>query len=210
MFAYLLILGSVKPNIGHSEAAAGVSAVIKISLMMHHGVIPPMANFTVPNPDIPFEEYHMVIPRTALKWQPNEDGKYLAGTSGLGFGGANGHLIYGSAPKQTTKQLPEEIMNNARILFLSAPTEKGLEDHAKAWQLFLKDLSDDRHLYDVLATAYLRSQHYNHRLTVVSDGKAEMIEKIESYITGKVLSGISSGVKDTSSVPSLCFVFTGI
>ncbi|WP_213992195.1 type I polyketide synthase [Sodalis sp. dw_96] len=87
-----LIVGSVKANIGHCEAASGVAGLIKILLAMHDGEIPSQANFHHPNPHIDLAELGITIPRQRVPWPAGSRGR-LAALSSFGFGGTNAHAI---------------------------------------------------------------------------------------------------------------------
>ena len=89
-----LVVGSVKTNIGHLEAAAGIAGLIKAVLAVHHGRIPAHLNFTDPNPHVPWDELPVVIPTEAMAWP----GRRVAGVSSFGFGGTNAHVVLEAAP----------------------------------------------------------------------------------------------------------------
>ncbi|MCB1921106.1 MAG: SDR family NAD(P)-dependent oxidoreductase, partial [Candidatus Competibacteraceae bacterium] len=92
-----LIVGSVKTNLGHLEAAAGVAGLIKAVLCVERGVIPPHLNFTALNPEIDPEPARLVIPTQPMTWE-GVDGRRIAGVSAFGFGGANAHLVLEAPP----------------------------------------------------------------------------------------------------------------
>ncbi|QNP65824.1 type I polyketide synthase [Streptomyces genisteinicus] len=85
-----LLVGSVKTNIGHLDAAAGVLGLIKAALAVRHGVLPASLNHTTPNPDIPLERWKLRVTTEAGPWP---EGPRLAGVSSFGIGGANCHLV---------------------------------------------------------------------------------------------------------------------
>ncbi|GJP94927.1 polyketide synthase [Aspergillus niger] len=88
-------IGSVKPNLGHSEGASGVSSVIKAVLALENMTIPPNINFSTPNPKIPFQEANMEVPIDPMTWP---SGKPLrVSVNSFGIGGANAHAILESA-----------------------------------------------------------------------------------------------------------------
>ncbi|NBD34623.1 MAG: hypothetical protein GVY30_01335, partial [Chloroflexi bacterium] len=91
------ILGSVKTNIGHGEAAAGIAGVIKAVLAIQHDIIPPNLHFEEPNPLIPFDELPFVVPQLLTPW-PRPDTPKLIGVSGFGFGGTNAHVVLSEPP----------------------------------------------------------------------------------------------------------------
>jgi acyl transferase domain-containing protein len=90
-------IGSVKTNIGHLEAGAGIASLIKVALALHHRRIPAHLHFQQANPAIDWEGLHLRIPRVAHDWQST--GKRLAGINGFGYGGANAHVIVEQAPQ---------------------------------------------------------------------------------------------------------------
>lgn len=90
-----LLLGAVKTNIGHLEAAAGVAGFIKTALALYHRTIPPNLHFERPNPHIDFETWRLAVPTSARAWPRRESGAAYAGVSGFGFGGTNCHVVLG-------------------------------------------------------------------------------------------------------------------
>jgi acyl-CoA synthetase (AMP-forming)/AMP-acid ligase II/3-oxoacyl-(acyl-carrier-protein) synthase/acyl carrier protein len=85
-----LALGSVKTNIGHLEAAAGIAGFIKAVLAVRHGLIPPHLNLGRPNPHIDWDAAPLTVPVEPFAW---EDGRRVAGVSSFGFGGTNAHAV---------------------------------------------------------------------------------------------------------------------
>ena len=92
-----LLIGSVKTNLGHLEAAAGVAGFIKTVLALYHGRIPQSINFEVPNPHIPFAELRLKVVDAAQVW-PSVGRARRAGVSSFGFGGTNAHVVVEQAP----------------------------------------------------------------------------------------------------------------
>lgn len=88
-----LLIGSVKTNIGHLEAAAGVAAIIKVLLSMQHEIIPQHLNFQTPSPEIPWDRLPLKVVSSAMKWPDKEARPKRAGISGFGWSGTNAHLI---------------------------------------------------------------------------------------------------------------------
>ncbi len=90
------VIGSVKANLGHLEAAAGIAGLIKTALSLHQRTIPPSLHFESPNPHIPFHQLRLRVPRQAEAWPGSQPGR--AGVSAFGFGGTNAHLVLEEAP----------------------------------------------------------------------------------------------------------------
>ena len=96
-----LKVGSVKANIGHLEAAAGMAGLIKLILCFHHQVIPKQRHFVTPNPHIDWGATNISVPRHAIEWPKLKQQRYGA-ISSFGFGGTNAHLILQDEPYVTT------------------------------------------------------------------------------------------------------------
>ena len=121
-------VGSVKGNIGHLDAAAGVVGVIKTALMLQHAKIPPVANFRTENPKFDFAASPFHVPRQMQDWQPEAaDGTSRAlrraGVSSFGVGGTNVHVVLEEAPLRA----PASVDDGPHILPISARTPEALE-----------------------------------------------------------------------------------
>ncbi|UNI24086.1 Type I Iterative PKS [Purpureocillium takamizusanense] len=91
-----VLVGSVKPNVGHLEGAAGVAGLIKGVMVLEHGRIPPNINFEKGNPDIDFEAWKVKVPQAVLDWPVA--GVRRVSVNSFGFGGTNAHVIMDEAP----------------------------------------------------------------------------------------------------------------
>jgi acyl transferase domain-containing protein/acyl carrier protein len=115
-------IGSVKTNIGHADAAAGIAGLIKTILMLHHKKIPPSLHFDQPNPNIDFDNSPFYVPTRLLDWKVDGFPR-RAGVSSFGIGGTNVHAVLEEAP-------PTEDAGPSRpwqLLVLSAQTGSALE-----------------------------------------------------------------------------------
>ena len=92
------LIGSVKTNIGHLEAAAGIAGLIKTALAIERRTIPASLNFETPNPEIPLEELKLRINTQTEPW-PDNGHPARAGINSFGFGGTNAHVVLQEAPK---------------------------------------------------------------------------------------------------------------
>lgn len=92
-----IVVGSIKPNIGHLEGAAGIAGLIKGVLTLEHGKIPPNINFERGNPDIDFEEWKVTVPKKLMDWP--KSGLRRVSVNCFGFGGTNAHVIMDEAPE---------------------------------------------------------------------------------------------------------------
>ena len=126
-------IGSIKANLGHSFAAAGVTALIKALLMLRHRRFVPQIHFSTLHREIPFPGSPFTIPTSAEPWEPREATPRRVAISGVGFSGTNAHLVLGEAPAEPA--LPPGA-GEALWLVLSAPDEEGLRRRAEdllAW-----------------------------------------------------------------------------
>ena len=142
-------LGSVKTNIGHLEAAAGMAGLIKVVLCLQHQEIPPNLHFKTLNPYISLADTAFAIPTQAQPWRtkPPKSGengveRRLAGISSFGFGGTNSHLILSEAPvtvKNNQQNGQKLIERPWHLLTLSAKNEEALKALVRCYQKYLAD-----------------------------------------------------------------------
>ncbi|SOJ57977.1 Phthiocerol synthesis polyketide synthase type I PpsA [Mycobacterium simulans] len=134
------LLGAVKTNIGHLEAAAGVASMAKVVLALQHDKLPPSINFAAPSPYIDFDAMRLKVIDTATDW-PRYGGYALAGVSSFGFGGANAHLV-------VREVLPRDVIEREPEPQTVAPaepveTEAGaLESHALRFDEYGEIITD--------------------------------------------------------------------
>ena len=126
------IVGSVKTNIGHLEAAAGVAGLIKTTLCLERGAIPPNLHFQTPNPNIPFDDLRLRVP-TALEPFPDQAGApVLAGVNSFGFGGTNAHVVLQAPPAPAAPSSAAPAGERPHLLTLSARSPEALRAAAGA------------------------------------------------------------------------------
>ncbi|SHN29555.1 type I polyketide synthase [Cryptosporangium aurantiacum] len=126
-----LLIGSVKTNLGHLEAAAGVAGLIKVVLAMVNHRIPASLHYTAPNPHIPFEDARLAVADRSLPW-PRYAGVARAGVSAFGFGGTNAHVVLEEHPTAPPPRSRRRETEPVVSLPLSAPTPERLRTAAGA------------------------------------------------------------------------------
>ncbi len=134
-------IGSVKTNVGHLEAAAGVAGLIKATLALHHGEIPASLHFEEPNPHVPWETIPVRVADHVEPF-PGTAGARLAGVSSFGFTGTNVHVILGEAPERGVSLAAKEGDDTARLLKLSARTPAALDALVSAVSERLRGMAD--------------------------------------------------------------------
>ncbi len=203
------LIGSVKTNIGHLEAAAGVAGLIKVALALQHKVIPPSLNFVEPNPEIPFDSLPVRVAQTLTPW-PANGGRAVAGVSSFGMGGTNAHAVLTEAPqvRPTGRSAaePGPAPDRAELLPLSARSPEALAALADRYE---SALASGVRLVDLCYTAGAHRGHLEHRLSVVADSPAAMSESLAAYRQGQSRPGISVGQWRPGQRPDVVFVFPG-
>jgi acyl transferase domain-containing protein/tryptophanase/acyl carrier protein len=198
-------IGSIKTNIGHLEAAAGIVGVTKVLLQMKHRQLVPSLHSSELNGFIDFEHSPFYVVQKLEDWKAKEvDGVRLplrAGISSFGAGGANAHVILESyEPVEPVK--PEAAHPPEQIFPLSARNEDQLRDTAARLAEFLQQNGVD--LTDAAHTLQHGRRSFEHRLAVIAETKAELIEKLTRFIDGKKDEDVAVGqVKLAESVTRL-------
>ncbi|PAY17352.1 polyketide synthase [Rhodopirellula sp. SM50] len=202
-------IGSVKTNIGHLEAGAGIASVIKVALSLKHQTIPAHLNFETPNPDIQFDANGLRVPRSTEPWDC--DGPRLAGINGFGYGGANAHVILGQPPQEVPKRIAPAVDTPPLMLPISAHDKTALAETASR----LADWLDqgDVCLADVVATAARRRTHHDWRSVVVGRDRRDWVRQLRD-IAGDCESHaqrvhLNSHGQDAPSTPPIAFVCSG-
>ena len=191
-------VGSVKPNVGHLDAAAGVSSLIKTVMSLKNRQIAPTINYEQPNPKIDFENSPFFV-NTVLRPWPADGAPRRAGVSSFGFGGTNAHVIVEEAPEPK----PSGPARSQQVLLLSAKTETALE--AAAARL-AEHLIEHRqaNLADVAYTLTVGRRVFKHRRAVVCGTVAEAIDALQGGDARRVFTGEATG-----NERSVVFMFPG-
>jgi amino acid adenylation domain-containing protein len=203
-----LIVGSAKTNVGHLEAGAGVTGLIKAALMLRERRIPPSLHLERPNPRIRFAELGIRVPTELEPW-PETDHPARAGVSASGFGGANAHIILEEAPPEHRPEDPAPPSDVPHVLTVSARSDDALTAATERMLGRLRS-SDPDELGDVCHTAATRRAHHHHRLAVVGHDRAELIGHLEAATDDPSAAGVARGRHTPGRPPSLVFAFAGM
>ena len=200
-----LVIGSVKTNIGHLEAAAGIAGLIKTALVLHHGEIPPNLHFKTPNPEIPWDRYPVMVPtrRMALATDGN---RALAAVTALGFSGTNVHAVLSSAPVQPAAQTSME--RPLHVITLSARSPEALRQQAESLSQWV-DSTPASALPNAAYTLGAGRTHYPHRIALVGGSPRELKRELDAYLNGQRTAVRSGIVADTDEHSRVAFLFTG-
>jgi len=183
-------IGSVKGNIGHLEAAAGIAGLIKAALALEHRILPPSINFSRPNKAIDFPATPFYVNTGCRPWEAGAAPRRAAVNS-LGIGGTNAHLILEEAPQPQTAAvhrvpgLPASAAEKAwQILTISAKSARALRESAERFHRHLQQTAEDD-FADVCFTANCGRTHFEHRLAVVARSVKETQAFLKSFLEGK-------------------------
>ena len=191
-------LGSVKTNIGHPDAAAGVAGLIKTILALDHKEIPPSLHYQKPNPQIDFASTPFFVNRELAQWESNGHPR-RAGVSSFGMGGTNVHVILEEAPVLSSA----DTSRLWQMLVLSARTEAALSAKTTALAEHLKQHSE-LNLADVAYTLQAGRTPFSHRKAVLCRDYAEAIRTLERTDTKQSWTGIAD-----LNEQSVVFMFPG-
>ncbi|PRQ06479.1 SDR family NAD(P)-dependent oxidoreductase [Enhygromyxa salina] len=192
-----LWIGTLKPNLGHLEATAGIAGLIKLALMIERGTLLPTANLDQPNPKIDWRGDKLAISTTARAWPERPDGARLGGVSAFGFAGTNCHVIVGRAARAQAQAQAQQAQTG--LLTLSAQTPTALVGLAQRWRDRLA-VGHDHEVADLCWTAAVGRAQLRERLAVVGD-RRQLIAALDSFVAGL---GSPSVHRDQAREPATC------
>ncbi|SNR31532.1 hybrid non-ribosomal peptide synthetase/type I polyketide synthase, partial [Flavobacterium sp. ov086] len=194
-----LIIGSVKANIGHLEAAAGIAGLIKTLLCLEHSIIPKQLHYNKPNRYINWEKLNVLIPNDLLSWNQKKNSIRRAGVSSFGFGGTNAHIVLEEAPVYHTKKQNDTISSQETVLTtISAKGEKALKDQIAAVIDYIENNPEVK-ISDLSYTLSVHRDHFENRLGIISENKEELLQKLNQA---------NNSFQKTKSLKT-AFLFTG-
>ncbi|MFE9097439.1 beta-ketoacyl synthase N-terminal-like domain-containing protein [Streptomyces sp. NPDC007264] len=192
-----LLVGSVKTNIGHAEAAGGMAGLVKAVLCLEHGQVPASLHLSTPNPEVAWDELPLVVPGTLVDL-PDRGRPAVAGVSGQGSSALNAHVVIRRPdPVETPVETPAEPAAGAApyLLLLSARGPGALEALARSYAAYLApDGAGAAHsVRDICFSAATRRQHHTHRLAVVGSSHEELAAALTGSpgVDGRPLSAVA-------------------
>ncbi len=200
-----VLLGSVKTNVGHAEAAAGMASLLKVILALQNGTIPPQLHFNEPNPHIDWQSLPVKVVNEPTSWQRGDTPR-IAGINSFGISGTNAHLVLEEPP------LPESSTSEAErplhALALSANDESALAALATRFERYMRANPGAR-IADIAHTANIGRSHRPYRLAVLGDSTEQIRQKLNGYASKKDEQGLIQGRVEGIESPKIAFLFTG-
>lgn len=191
-------LASVKTNIGHLDAAAGVAGLIKTVKALEEKMRPASLHFSSPNPKLDLPKSPFFVNNRLTEWS-NETGPRRAGVSSFGIGGTNVHLVLEEAPRPE----PNDDDNQSQLLVLSARTETALDAAMSRLAAHLSQYAD-LSLADLAYTLQVGRKQFEHRSTLVCSSVEEARRTLEQRDQNLLLSS-----QEVSQDSQIAFMFSG-
>ena len=213
-------IGSVKSNIGHLEAAAGIAGLIKVALALRERELPPSLHAAAVNPDIPFADLGLAVQSRLEPW-PEADGLRVAAVSSFGFGGTIAHAVLeepghvarergAGGPAQAGHDVAGDpqclAAGTLAPLLISARDPKALRAHAQRWAAFLEATSQT-HWTELVRTAAVRRSHLDWRASIDAHGIGDAVEALSALAQGRMHAALTIG--EARPHGGVVFVFPG-
>ena len=209
-----VFLGSIKPNIGHLEAGAGVMGFMKAVMAVHEGMIPPQANLNKLNSRVNWDEAGVQVVREPTRWGTSGAIR-RAGIASYGYGGSVSHAVIEDFPGSTEMiSSPRSSNSDAgeglKILLLSAPQEKRLAAQANEYQSWIVSDGMAHSLSSIATTLATRRGHHDYRAAFVVDSHEDAANTLEAFAKGDIGSwGVSGRVLNSGTTTGSVWVFSG-
>ncbi|MGN5635487.1 SDR family NAD(P)-dependent oxidoreductase [Streptomyces sp. AC154] len=202
-----LWLGSLKSNIGHAQAAAGVGGVIKMVMAMRHGVLPRTLHVDEPTSHVDWSAGAVSLLAQEQTW-PDSGRPRRAAVSSFGISGTNAHIILEQAPAadpHPATDEPHDLDTDPAPWLLSARTEEALREQAAQ----LREFADARPDLDFVAVARTLAARspFERRAAVVGSGRDALLESLACLASGDTADGL---LAETGSTEGVTFVFPGV
>jgi acyl transferase domain-containing protein/NADPH:quinone reductase-like Zn-dependent oxidoreductase/NAD(P)-dependent dehydrogenase (short-subunit alcohol dehydrogenase family)/acyl carrier protein len=200
-----ILVGSLKTNFGHMEAAAGIGGLIKLVLSLRHGEVPAHLQFETPTRHVNWEALRLAVTQKTLAWPEifGPDGKpalRVGAVSSFGFSGTNAHLVVEQAPESPI--VKEVDAASGSLLPVSARSPEALRDLVAAYEQWLEGDGSGASWPAIAVSAGLGRDHFRYRTAIVAGNQ------VEAAVELKQLASRAEFGK-ASTTQSLCFLFTG-
>ena len=198
-------VGSVKTNIGHLEAAAGIAGLMKVILCLQHRQIAPHLHFQQPTPHLDWENQPLKVPTKNREWV-SENSARLAGVSSFGLNGTNAHIILEEYPYEPqTTAAPD---SSPYLFTLSAKSESALIKLAQKYANYLENAKNVA-LSSICATSNRSRSQLPHRFTCIVSSHCQLQEKLTAFVQGEPSSFRQKSEFNGKNRAKIAFLFPG-
>jgi acyl transferase domain-containing protein/acyl carrier protein len=191
-----LLIGSVKTNVGHLEAASGMAGLIKLLLAFKHKKLPASLHFNTPNPHIPWDELPLKVVDRLIDWNKNDEPR-RASISAFGFSGTNAHVILEEYAVSGTA-LSANNNTSTALLTLSAKTPEALTVLQNKYIDYLT-AADENQLAGICQASNNTRMHFNYRMAVIGNSCAQLRNNLQQ----------ATGMQVSKPTPDIGFIFSG-
>ncbi|KAK0609813.1 6-methylsalicylic acid synthase [Lasiodiplodia hormozganensis] len=204
-------IGSIKPNVGHLEAAAGAISLVKAVLAVNKGELAPQTRLQKLNTRVDWEKSGLKVVRERTKWTEPQGTPRRAAVCSYGYGGSVSHVVIEQAPVNNNSAAPiKEAVSEPVTLVISAPQEKRLTSQATALADWLEGAGKDEDLKGIAATLALRRAPHHYRATFVVGSHEEAVESLRTFAKGGSAEWVADGrVFDNATKKDAVWVFSG-
>ena len=213
-----LMIGSVKTNMGHLEATAGVVSLMKLVLCLQHAEIPPNLHLQQPSPHIPWQDIPISVPTQVTPWKPI-NGRRIGGISSFGFSGTNVHMILEDylpvEDDHTIIQHPDLSLSDEenqplRLLTMTAKSSTSLHKLAGRYERFLAESKADGGEFAAITHSANRDRaHLSHRLAVIAASAEQARRELSAWAADSQATSVLISAAPVSSPAEVVFLFTG-
>ncbi|WP_292938471.1 type I polyketide synthase [Noviherbaspirillum sp.] len=202
-----LLIGSVKSNIGHLEAAAGLAGLIKAALSLYHKTMPASLHFQQGNPKIDFAALRLKVLDQPVSWSKDSRAA-VCGVSSFGFGGTNAHVVLQEGPHHVPVEPERGDESGTQLVCLSAAAPVSLRQIAEGWASWLGNrdgVHEHVSLKQIAYTSLARREHLPYRKAFVVKSKEQLIEQLLAAASDEPVSMGKTLIKGRRAL----FVFPG-
>ncbi|MDA7705248.1 acyltransferase domain-containing protein, partial [Rickettsiales bacterium] len=202
-----LIIGSIKTNIGHTEAVAGVAGLVKLALAIKHKKIPKNLHFNNPNPKIKFDEWKLQVPTKLMDWPKTNNQKLIGGVNSFGAGGTNAHIVLEEhISKQKTKKNHIKSLH-PYIFALSASTPKALTELTAKYIDFIANSTDS--IEDICYSSLTRRSLLKKKIFIITNSKEHLINILKKYLNEESDENLIINNIEKQQNPKTALIFSG-
>lgn len=201
------LIGSVKSNIGHLEAAAGIAGLVKLAMVLQNKAVPGNLHFRNPNRKIPFEQYKLKVVDSFMPL-PETRKPLIGGVNSFGAGGTNAHVVMEAYVPAASKQkaAAKDKGVDTELFLLSARSLTALKAQAQQYTGVLSNTSDT--LKDICFSLANRRSAHEHRLSIACRSKEALTEALQAFLNEETRPGMSYQ-KARARSPKIGFIYSG-